>query len=59
MASCIKCGRRIPDGEKYCISCKETKDHKKKFWGKVGAGIVFVISAVVYAATKGRVKISK
>ena len=30
MATCQKCGRTIDDGEKYCPSCKETRDQKKK-----------------------------
>lgn len=46
MTKCKKCGREIADGDKYCISCNETKDHKVKFWAKVGFACVAVMAAV-------------
>lgn len=59
MANCKKCGRKIPDGEKYCISCREIRDNKRKFWGWIGGLALAVIGGIVYVATKGRVKINK
>lgn len=57
MAKCKKCGREIAESEEYCVSCKELRDHKCKFWGKVGAMLMAVVGVVVCVATKGKVKI--
>ena len=58
MTKCKKCGRKIADGEKYCVSCKELRDHKGKSWTKWIVGGVMVVAAVVVGvATKGKVKI--
>ena len=59
MAKCKKCGRRIGENETYCIACKEILNHKRKFWAKIASGVVVVIGGIVYAVTRGKVKINK
>ena len=44
MATCEKCKRKIPDGERFCVACKEKNTHKRRFWVKVGAGIATVVA---------------
>ena len=53
MASCEKCGRKIPEGEKYCVSCKETKTQKRRFWEKIGAGVALVIGVIATVLGRG------
>ena len=55
MAKCNKCGRSIPDGEKYCVSCKETQDHSNKNWLKgLGSVMLSIVGIVILLTTGGK-----
>ena len=56
MNKCKKCGRTIPDGDKYCVSCSEVRDQKGKFWAKVGAGAAAVLTIIGIGIRKAVLK---
>ena len=57
MAKCEDCKRRDSlDGEKYCESCKEKRDHRIKYWIKVCGAFVVVAGVAIVSIIKGNDK---